>query len=93
MGAVDRTVASLPGVQQAVHDRARAVQLTAKALAVGHGGLAGDIHIRRANKYDYDVVLEHKAALSIEVGHWDEVFHSGWVEGLHILSRAALLNK
>lgn len=90
---VNSRVAGLPGVQQAVFTQAGAILQTAKTLAVGHGGLAGDISLERPNDYDVDVVLEHRNALSIEAGHFDAVFGSGWVEGLHILRDAARAHK
>ena len=90
---VNSQVAALPGVQQAVMNAAQSIQSTAKALAVGHGGLAGDISLDRPNEYDVDVVLDHQNALSIEYGHMDEVFGSGWVEGLHVMRDASLLNR
>ena len=84
-------IALLPGVQQAVLDAAHEIRGKAKALAVGHGGLAGDISLDRPNEFDVDVVMNHHNALSIETGHWDMVFFSGFVPGLHIMRDAARL--
>ncbi|MFT4225309.1 DUF5403 family protein [Micropruina sp.] len=90
MNLVER-LAGLPGVQREVDQAARKVARTAKALAAGHGSLAGDIKVERVGPLDVDVVLEHEAALAIEVGHVDKVFKSGWVPGLHIMRNAANL--
>lgn len=84
-------LAGLPGVQREVDKAAHRVAGTAKALAAGHGGLAGDIKVERVGPFDVDVVLEHEGALAIEVGHVDKVFDSGWVPGLHIMRDAANL--
>lgn len=91
--STNRYVATLPGVQAAVHQKAREIRDTARSLAVGHGGLADDISLERPNEFDVDVVMDHHNALSIEVGHEDNVFHSGFVPGLHIMCDAALINK
>lgn len=90
---VNSYVAGLPGVQQAVLDGAHEVRSRARALAVGHGSLPGVIVLERPNEFDYDVVMDHHNALSIEVGHWDMVFFSGFVPGLHIMRDAALLTR
>lgn len=84
-------IAGLPGVQQAVFDAAHEVQAKAKMLSAGHGGLAGDISLDRPNEFDVDVVLNHHNALSIEVGHWDMVYFSGFVPGLHVMRDGARL--
>lgn len=89
--SVNSEVASLPGVQAAVMAAAREIKTAARTLAVGHGGLAGDILLDRPNEFDVDVVMDHHNALSIEVGHWDKVFWSGFVPGLHIMRDAARL--
>ncbi len=86
-------LAALPGVQGQVDDVAGRIYRAARSLAAGHGGLPGDIHIRRIGSYDVDVVMEHEAALAIEVGHIDKVFGSGWVPGLHIMRDASRLAK
>ncbi len=90
MNLVER-LAGLPSVQREVHQGANKVARTAKALAAGHGGLAGDIKVERVGLFDVDVVLQHEGALAIEVGHVDKVFDSGWVPGLHIMRDAANL--
>jgi hypothetical protein len=90
---INRMIASLPGVREAVKDAARRIQEDARALAAGHGGLARNIRLEYPNKFDTDVVLTHENALSIEVGHEDKVFNSGWVPGLHIMRGAAAINK
>lgn len=86
-------LAALPGVQREVDIAAHRIAGTAKALAAGHGGLAGDISVERVGIYDVDVVLEHEAALAIEVGHIDQVRGSGYVPGLHIMRNAANLSR
>ncbi len=88
-----KVLATLPGVQAAVHQTARRVRDNAKALAVGHGSLPEVISLERPNEYDVDVVLDHHNALSIETGHMDKVFNSGFVPGLHIMRDAALITR
>lgn len=87
---MNETVAGLPGVHRAVRQRAEAIASTARSLAAGHGGLGADISVED-HGYDVDVVLSHEAALSIEYGHMDRVFGSGWVPGLSIMRDAARL--
>jgi len=91
--AFRRRLATLPGVRQAVRGKAKQIEATAKALAAGHGGLAARIGLEYPNPIDVDVVLSHEAALSVEVGHDDAVFDSGWVEGLHVMRDAAAAHK
>lgn len=90
---INSQVARLPGVQASVLAEGQAIKKTAKALAAGHGSLSANIKLERVRDVDVAVVLEHEAALSIETGHMDEVFGSGWVPGLHIMRDAALLAK
>lgn len=92
MESISAQLAGLPGVQRSVDEAAGSIARVAKALAAGHGSLAGDITVERVGPYDVDVVLEHEAALAIELGHEDKVFHSGWVPGLHIMRDAANLS-
>ena len=87
--SINRQIAELPGVQQAVLDAAHEIRDTARSLAVGHGSLPRCITLERPNDVDVDVVMDHHNALSIEVGHWDKVFFSGFVPGLHIMRDAA----
>lgn len=89
--SVNKMIAGLPGVQAAVLAAAHEVRDVAKELAVGHGNLPAHISLDRPNEYDVDVVLDHHNALSIEVGHMDMVFHSGFVPGLHVMRDAARL--
>jgi hypothetical protein len=86
---IGKLIASLPGVHQEVVQAGREIRRAAQSLAKGHGTLPATIHLEYPNKYDVDVVMEHKAALSIEEGHEDKVFDSGWVPGLHIMRDAA----
>jgi len=86
---LNKLVAGLPGVRHAVEDAAKEIQRDAKLLAHGHGSLPEHIHLRYPNRYDTEVTLTHTAALSIEHGHDDAVFGSGWVPGLHIMRDAA----
>lgn len=86
---INKYIAGLPGVRAAVRDAAHEIQDDARALAVGHGTLPECIKLDYPNEYDVDVVLDHEAALSIEFGHDDAVFHSGWIPGLHIMRDAA----
>lgn len=88
---LNRYIASLPGVRDTVRDNARDIRDTARVLALGHGTLPDCINLDYPNEYDIDVVMEHEAALSIEFGHDDAVFDSGWVPGLHIMRDAAHL--
>jgi len=90
--SLNSEVAKMPAVQAAVRAVAEQIETTAKALAAGHGGLSADIRVIAPNAYDYDVVLDHEAAMSIEFGHQDAVFGSGWVPGLHIMRDAARLH-
>ncbi|MDR0285768.1 MAG: DUF5403 family protein [Propionibacteriaceae bacterium] len=91
MGARDigRLVAGLPGVRAAVRDAAQDIRDDARMLATGHGTLPECISLEYPNEYDVDVVMAHEAALSIEYGHDDAVYDTGWVAGLHIMRDAA----
>ncbi|MDR2897034.1 MAG: DUF5403 family protein [Propionibacteriaceae bacterium] len=87
--AINKLIAGLPGVRRSVIGKAEEIAATARGLARGHGSLPGCISVEYPNPFDADAVMTHKAALSIETGHDDEVFHSGWVPGLHIMRDAA----
>jgi len=88
MPDVGRIVAGLPGVHAAVVKAATVILENARINALGHGNLAAHLNLEYPNRYDVNVTLRHVAALSIEEGHWDEVFHSGYVPGLHVLRDA-----
>lgn len=91
MTSLEGRLATLPGVQGSVDERAERLARTARGLAATHGGLAADITVERVGPTDVDVVMEHEAAAAIEYGHVDKVFGSGWVQGLHIMRNAAAL--
>jgi hypothetical protein len=90
---VGKIVAGLPGVHQAVVEAGRDIRDLARLYAAGHGDLPACVKLEYPNRYDVDVVLVHEAALSIEFGHDDAVYKSGWVPGLHILRDAAAVGE
>jgi hypothetical protein len=89
---INRQIAALPGVRDAVKAAARSIERNAKVLAQGHGGLAGDIALAYPNRYDVDVEIRHTAALAIEVGHFTPD-GTEWVPGIHVLTDAAAMEK
>ena len=86
---INKLVALLPEVRAAVEAKAEKIATIARGLAVSHGSLPECITLEHPNRFDTNVVMTHVAALSIEEGHDDEVFNSGWVPGLHIMRNAA----
>ncbi|MDR1265932.1 MAG: DUF5403 family protein [Propionibacteriaceae bacterium] len=90
----NRQLALTGPVQQGLRAKAEAVAQTMRALAAGHGGLPAKVAVEHTRgKVDWFATIRHEHMLSIEVGHLDEVFDSGWVPGLHIARDAAAAHK
>ncbi|MCU1675338.1 MAG: RoPhRER2 [Frankiales bacterium] len=88
---INRTVAKMPGVFEAVLAEAHGIAGEAQALLAEHFR-TGEAHIE-VTKRRPDVLVElvDPAALSIEYGRGPEENGQGAMEGLHILGRAANL--
>lgn len=94
---LNRKVANRPEVQKAVQAAAEKVAAAARTRASGHGQLASDIVVRKANRTDYEVVLDRPDAQHIEFGHYTGGVVYGhpytgapkWVAGLHVMRNAA----
>lgn len=92
----DRVVAHLAGVKGAVWAETLSIGREAEALFAAHDRPGGHEVGTAKGRLDGFVFLEGPAPLSVEFGHWA---HRGehpqgppvFVEGLHILGRAAVL--